>query len=243
MEPMDGAPFFSGSLTLGRSSADKLARCCAAGNGRQGNQVLGRSRNGFSCEIHSVRDFDGLPIAFHLTGGETSDTTQLEISLDIGPDITPRVAITRLSGQPRGLPQTRALSRPYRRAKVEQTIGKPIRFKRIAMHCDKTTDSYGAFVALACSPILIKSVHWPESANRISPSANSILIKGTKFRSRILCDAQRCRGPRPALSVGPAASSLSIFSRTSAREVYLSRREPVRYRETSCLPASPNPPS
>jgi hypothetical protein len=29
-----------------------------------------------------------------MTGGETSDTNQLEISLDIGPDITPRVAIT-----------------------------------------------------------------------------------------------------------------------------------------------------
>jgi hypothetical protein len=37
---------------------------------------------------------DGLPITFHMTGGEVSDTTQLQISLDIGPDITPRVGIT-----------------------------------------------------------------------------------------------------------------------------------------------------
>ena len=60
----------------------------------QENQALGRSRGGFSSKIHLKTHFDGLPIAFHLTGGEVSDTTQLEISLDIGPDIAPRVAIT-----------------------------------------------------------------------------------------------------------------------------------------------------
>ena len=38
------------------------------------------------------------------------------------------------------------------RARVEQTIGKLKRFKRVAMRCDKTQDSYGAFVAFACSP-------------------------------------------------------------------------------------------
>ncbi len=37
---------------------------------------------------------DGLPIAFHLTGGEVSDCSQLATSLDIGPDITPRAALT-----------------------------------------------------------------------------------------------------------------------------------------------------
>jgi Transposase DDE domain len=36
----------------------------------------------------------GLSIAFHPTGGEVSDTTQLEILFDIGQDITPRAAIT-----------------------------------------------------------------------------------------------------------------------------------------------------
>ena len=35
-------------------------------------------------KIHLTTDFDGLPIAFRLTGGEVSDCTQLEISLDIG---------------------------------------------------------------------------------------------------------------------------------------------------------------
>jgi hypothetical protein len=33
------------------------------------NQALGRSRGGFSSKIHLKTDFDGLPIALHLTGG------------------------------------------------------------------------------------------------------------------------------------------------------------------------------
>jgi hypothetical protein len=35
-----------------------------------------------------------LPIAFHLTGGEASDSRNFEILLDLGPDITPRAAVT-----------------------------------------------------------------------------------------------------------------------------------------------------
>jgi transposase len=146
---------------------------------KQENQALGRSRGGFSSKIHLKTDFDGLPMAFHLTGGEVSDTTQLQISLDIGPDIAPRVAITdkgydsaanRAACRSRGIipviphrenaPTPRlssiTLQDPCR---VEQTIGKLKRFKRIAMRCDKTSDSYGAFVAFACTLILVKSVH------------------------------------------------------------------------------------
>jgi transposase len=45
------------------------------------------------------------------------------------------------------------------RARIEQTVGKLKRFKRIALRCEKTAESYGAFVAFACSLILVKSVH------------------------------------------------------------------------------------
>jgi transposase len=45
------------------------------------------------------------------------------------------------------------------RARVEQTIGKIKRFKRIALRCDKTTASFEAFTSFACSLLLIKSVH------------------------------------------------------------------------------------
>src|SRR5215510_13095724 len=57
-------------------------------------QAFGRSRGGFSTKIHLKTDLDGNPLDFHLTGGEVSDSTQFETSLDIGPDIRPRIAMT-----------------------------------------------------------------------------------------------------------------------------------------------------
>ncbi len=45
------------------------------------------------------------------------------------------------------------------RARIEQTMGKLKRFKRVALRCEKTDQNYGSFVALALSFILIKSVH------------------------------------------------------------------------------------
>ena len=54
---------------------------------------LSRS-GGFSTQIHLKTDLDGNPLDFHLTGGEASGSTQFETSLDIGPDIRPRIAIT-----------------------------------------------------------------------------------------------------------------------------------------------------
>ena len=45
------------------------------------------------------------------------------------------------------------------RARIEQTVGKLKRFKRIALRCEKTAQNYGSLVALACAFILIKSVH------------------------------------------------------------------------------------
>ncbi|MGH8163718.1 MAG: IS5 family transposase, partial [Rhodanobacteraceae bacterium] len=133
------------------------ARACLGRRRKRGqeNQALGRSRGGFSCKIHLKTDFDGLPIAFHLTGGEVSDCTQLETSLDIGPDITPRAALTdkgydsaanRAACRKRGI----APVIPYRsntkfrppffpkalyktRARIEQAMGKLKRFKRVAL--------------------------------------------------------------------------------------------------------------
>jgi transposase len=45
------------------------------------------------------------------------------------------------------------------RARTEQAVGKLKRFKRIALRCEKTTQNYGSFVALALGFILTKSVH------------------------------------------------------------------------------------
>jgi transposase len=188
MEPMDGAPrFCSGSRTLGGCglpSIDTIAGCFASGNGKiqgQQHQSFGRSRGGFSTKIHLKTDLDGNPLDFHLTGGEASDSTEFETSLDIGPDIRPRVAITdkgydsqtnRAAALVRGITpviprrensKQRGRFFPKRlyklRARIEQTIGKLKRFKRVAMRCEKTDISYSAIISFACTLILVKSVH------------------------------------------------------------------------------------
>lgn len=41
-------------------------------------QAFGRSRGGFTCKIHCLSDAAGLPLVFHLTGGEAADCTQFE---------------------------------------------------------------------------------------------------------------------------------------------------------------------
>jgi transposase len=131
-------------------------------------------------------DFGGLPIAFHLTGGEASDSRNFETLLDIGPDLNPRPALgdqgydsksNRDAARQRGI----CPAIPYRsntkdmpaffpkalykaRARIEQAVGKLKRFKRIALRCEKTTQNYGSFVALALGFILIKSVHTASSS-------------------------------------------------------------------------------
>ena len=123
-----------------------------------------------------------MPLAFHLTGGEASDSRNFETLLDLGPIITPRAALAdkgydakanRDAARRRGI----CPAIPYRiqrqrdmpaffpkilykaRARIEQAVGKLKRFKRIALRCEKTAQNYGSFVALALGFILIKSVH------------------------------------------------------------------------------------
>ncbi len=173
-------------------------RTCACLGGRrkrgQQGQALGRSRGGFSSKIHLKCDFDGLPLAFHLTGGEASDSRNFALLLDIGPDITPRAVVgdkgydakaNREAARQRGIcpviPYRESTKhRPaffaYRestkhrpaffakilykgRARIEQGNGKLKRFKRIALRCEKTAQNFAAFISLACTFILVKSVH------------------------------------------------------------------------------------
>jgi transposase len=171
----------------GPSCADvrfhRRTRPCLGGGRKRGqdDQALGRSRGGFSTKIHLKVDLGGLPLAFHLTGGEASDSRNFEILLDLGPDINPRAALgdkgydsksNREAARQRGI----CPAIPYRsntkdipaffpktlykaRARIEQAVGKLKRFKRIALRCEKTAQNYGSFVALALGFILIKSVH------------------------------------------------------------------------------------
>ena len=147
----------------------------------QHDQALGRSRGGFSTKIHLKVDLDGRPLAFHLTQGEASDSPQFEVLLDLGPDITPRAAVgdkgydskgNRSAARERSICpvipfKSSAKNRPrffpkvlYRaRARIEQTVGKLKRFKRIALRCEKTAQNFGSVVAFALGLIIVKSVH------------------------------------------------------------------------------------
>ena len=87
---------------------------------------------------------------------------------DKGYDGKPNRAAARKRGIAPVIPfKSSARNRPtffpkalYRaRARIEQTIGKLKRFKRIALRCEKTAQNYGSFLALALAVILIKSVH------------------------------------------------------------------------------------
>ena len=159
------------------------ARPCIGSRSKRGQhrQAFGRSRGGFSTKIHLKTDLDGNPLDFHLTGGEASDSTQFETSLDLGPDIRPRIVMTdkgydsqanRAAARARGV--TPVIPRrenskhkgrffPKRlykiRARIEQAIGKLKRFKRVAMRCEKTDISYSAIISFACGLMNVKTVH------------------------------------------------------------------------------------
>ena len=139
----------------------------------------GSESAGFSTKIHLKVDLGGLPLAFHLTGGEASDSRNFEVLLDLGPDIAPRAAITdkgydakanRDDARRRGICpvipfKSNAIDKPaffpkilYKaRARIEQAVGKLKRFKRIALRCEKTAQNYSSFVALALGFILVKN--------------------------------------------------------------------------------------
>jgi len=172
----DGA--FDTVLRQHDSARSRLGRRCKRGQQRQ---ALGRSRGGFSTKIHLKTDLGGRPLDFHLTPGEASDSTQFETSLDIGPDIHPRIAVTdkgydsdanRAAALERGItpviPRRENSKQRGRffpkqiyklRARIEQTIGKLKRFKRVAMRCEKTDTSYSAIISFACGLMLVKSVY------------------------------------------------------------------------------------
>lgn len=120
-------------------------------------------------------------LAFDLTGGEKGDAPHFPILLELGPDVDPRAAIgdkgydskdNRAQSRQRHIipvipHKSNAKEKPaffpkllYKaRARIEQTVGKLKRFKRIALRCEKTATNFASFVSIAAGFIMIKSVH------------------------------------------------------------------------------------
>ena len=134
-----------------------------------------------STKLHLKRDFDGLPLAFHLSGGQASDSRNFETLLDIGPDIAPRAVIgdkgydskgDRMAARRRGICtlipcRGNASAKPKffprdlhkSRARIEQGIGSLKRFKRTALRREKTAQNFAAIISLAGTFIRAKSVY------------------------------------------------------------------------------------
>jgi transposase len=103
------------------------------------------------------------------------------VLLDLGPDIRPRAAMgdkgydshaNRDAARQRGIVpvipyKSNARNKPaffpttlYKgRARIEQSVGKLKRFKRVALRCEKTAVNFLSFVHLAAGFLLVKSVH------------------------------------------------------------------------------------
>ena len=140
--------------------------------------------------------------------GQVECGSTFETLLDIGPDLNPRAALgdkgydsksNRAAARQRGIcpaityrSNTKNMPAFFRktlykaRARIEQAVAKLKRFKRIALRCEKTTQNYGSFVALALGFILIKSVH---AAYERRYSA--LIRRPTKF-STWAASASRC---------------------------------------------------
>ncbi|MEM1395942.1 MAG: transposase [Pseudomonadota bacterium] len=146
----------------------------------QTGQALGRSRGGFGTKIPLKTDHDGFPIAFELTGGEAADSPVFKTPIYAGPDETPGAVVSD-NGYDSEANRTMARERDaapiipkrsniktipahfanalYRgRTRIEHMMGKPRRFGRLALRCEKTERNVGSIASLAAPLILIKDV-------------------------------------------------------------------------------------
>lgn len=88
--------------------------------------ALGRSRGGFSTKIHVVGDADGLPLALHLTPGQTADIASAEDAREL------------VEAHPKALLADKGYDSDVLR-----------HFRRLATRTDKTAARFLSFVQLA----------------------------------------------------------------------------------------------
>jgi transposase len=143
-------------------------------NGGQAEQALGRSRGGFSTNIHILVDGLGYPLRFILTGGQRHDITQAEaliasfqfdyVIADKGYDADAFLQI--IADQPAAavIPSRKRRLEPrdydahlYKeRHLVECFINKIKWFRRIFTRYDKLARRYIAFLGLASTLVWLR---------------------------------------------------------------------------------------
>ncbi|VAX38902.1 Mobile element protein [hydrothermal vent metagenome] len=99
------------------------------------DHALGRSCGGFSTKIHIVCDANGLPLHFHLTAGQTHESTVLDILLEKTDQESRPVKFDREVYRDRNV--------------VERLIGWLKESRRVFSRFDKTAKNYGGFIKMA----------------------------------------------------------------------------------------------
>ncbi|MFT4795383.1 MAG: transposase [Paracoccaceae bacterium] len=141
--------------------------------------ALGRSRGGVSTKIHVLSDANGLPLALHLTPGQTADIAAApdllalgearprELLADKGYDADSLRAELYLRGarpiipwkSNRKAPGTLDRRRYARRNCIKCMMGFLKQFRRVATRYDKTAESFLGFVKLAAIHRWMRFVH------------------------------------------------------------------------------------
>ncbi len=55
-------------------------------------QAFGQSRGGFTCKVHCISDANGIPLGFHLTGGEAADCKAYPVLIEL-PEQAPQALL------------------------------------------------------------------------------------------------------------------------------------------------------
>ena len=164
--------------------------------------ALGRSRGGVSTKIHVLSDANGLPLALHLTPGQTADIAAApdllalgearprELLADKGYDADDlradlylrsiRPIIPWKSG--RKAPGTLDRRRYARRNCIERMMGFLKQLRRVATRYDKTAESFLSFVQLAAIHRWIRFVHTASLTSRTPRSTLDICVAGAASR-------------------------------------------------------------
>jgi transposase len=137
---------------------------------------LGRSRGGLTTKIHLLCNQLGEPLRFLLTGGQVNDCTQAiallgerkaeAVLADKGYDADAIVEHIEAMGAKAVIPpkSNRKQQREYdkdlykKRNRIERCFSHLKQFRRFATRYDKNRICFQAFVAIACSSILLLSI-------------------------------------------------------------------------------------
>src|SRR2546423_392794 len=141
---------------------------------KEGEQSLGRSRGGFSTNIHLATDALGNALRFILTGGERNDITQAEslvedlcaeyVIADKGYDAEASVLHLKERDSEAVIP-SRATNKVQReidthlykeRHLIENQIGKLKQFRRVFSRFDKLAKNYLSFIYFASSVVWLR---------------------------------------------------------------------------------------